>query len=471
MGMPVTSYTVLKTLALGGQNYELHTIEKAIKPFNLFAFIIHDPQAHPDFEQYLNNEFDRFDYTTGDKLLFFALVDPPEKWLQHAKDRAYYQSLTSWEAQEFGNPSETPKSTDPSLTAFTLANALKIPTESLPCIIVTDDFRNRQFLQFETNIQMLDRQMEYLGYVAQRYTGGSSLLNMIDAQKMGREEGHQAVLLHDSLAKILSDVLSFVVASHDRGWLGDQAVDQAKKAINDLYGKLEQAKSTFNEESTADLDDICLDILGVFSLLNTSQKSDFTNLIPIDPAILEADSVKILHTAYRVLEMLFEDQSEAVDSILEQTLDWTPGVICLAKVFEKEINLSVVHWVRQHFGVKLPQYFNRYQPGVRARLGKANFNMENQSHPGQWFPPGIGQSEIACKNLAPSPPPYPISANDWQLLLTDWERIRIQRNKAAHTQIVDESCAQVVITSLTSLANNGLFNNLYAMKKAYRGAP
>jgi len=49
-----------------------------------------------------------------------------------------------------------------------------------------------------------------------------------------------------------------------------------------------------------------------------------------------------------------------------EELDFTPGVICLAKVFEKEANLSIVHWARRELGVSLPQFFNKPQPGVRA---------------------------------------------------------------------------------------------------------
>lgn len=470
MGMPITSYTVLKTLALGGQNYELHAVEKAIKPFNLFAFIIHDPQAHPDFHQYLNEEFDRFDYTTGDKLLFFALIDPPQNWLRHARNRTYYQSISSWEARELGNPNETPKSTDPSLTAFTLANTLKIPTDSLPCIIVTDNLRSPQFLHFETSVNKLDGQMEYLGYIAKRYEGQTGLLDAIDPQKMGQGKKPYAVLLHDSIAKILSDFLSFVVASHDRGWLGDQAVDQAKQAINELYGRLDWAKSISTEEATTELDDICLDILGFFSLLNTQPKSNFSSLIPVDPAVLETDSVHILHTAYRVLGMLYENQSKTVDSILKQTQDWTPGVICLSKVFEKEINLSVVHWVRQKYGVALPQYFNRYQPGVQVQLERANFNLEDRRNPGRWLSPGIGQSEHACKKLVASSPPLPFTLIDWPILMSNWESIRVQRNSAAHTQIVDEASTEIVINALTNLAIHKLFDKLYVLKAAYRGA-
>ena len=43
MGMPISSYTVLSALARDrGESYETEVAQRALRPFNLFAFIIHD---------------------------------------------------------------------------------------------------------------------------------------------------------------------------------------------------------------------------------------------------------------------------------------------------------------------------------------------------------------------------------------------------------------------------------------------
>ncbi|MCX7770674.1 MAG: hypothetical protein N2202_06275 [Proteobacteria bacterium] len=38
----------------------------------------------------------------------------------------------------------------------------------------------------------------------------------------------------------------------------------------------------------------------------------------------------------------------------------------MTKVFERELNLSIVHWIRKELGIRLPGYFNKPQPDVRA---------------------------------------------------------------------------------------------------------
>ena len=90
MGMPISSYTVLSALSNPKiEDYDRDSAISALEPFNLFAFIIHDPEIHCEFDSTLTKMFDRLDYETGQKLLFFALVKPSEQWLAHAKQRDY----------------------------------------------------------------------------------------------------------------------------------------------------------------------------------------------------------------------------------------------------------------------------------------------------------------------------------------------------------------------------------------------
>lgn len=135
MGMPISSYTVPNTLAYGRNGFEPRSVERALRPFNLFAFVIHDPDSHSQFDHFLEQSFDRLDYDSGESLLFFALVRPSQDWLNHAYDRNYYRSLSkkSSQSSQLINPFNAPVTKDCSVTAFSLSNALQIPMEELPC--------------------------------------------------------------------------------------------------------------------------------------------------------------------------------------------------------------------------------------------------------------------------------------------------------------------------------------------------
>jgi hypothetical protein len=69
------------------RSYEIEAARRAVGQFKLFAFVIHDPERHANFHRALARQFDRLDFITGKKLLFFALVDPPAEWVRHARQR------------------------------------------------------------------------------------------------------------------------------------------------------------------------------------------------------------------------------------------------------------------------------------------------------------------------------------------------------------------------------------------------
>lgn len=51
---------------------EYTAILRSLKQFNLFAFVIHDPEKHRDFHNNLSSIFERLDHSTGHSLLFFC---------------------------------------------------------------------------------------------------------------------------------------------------------------------------------------------------------------------------------------------------------------------------------------------------------------------------------------------------------------------------------------------------------------
>jgi hypothetical protein len=227
MGMPISNYTVLKALGdkkASPNEYEKRTALAALSPFNLFAFIIHDPEEHHDFGRILSFAFDRLDFVTGEKLLFFALVDPPSDWLAHARHRPYYKRLNYWdhanhrssnenpparETNELLDPKNAILSGDKSATAFSLANSLGIPIEKLPCIVVTPNFSDERFLWFRTCPEHLEEQLTKLAYLAAR---NNTSFDAIRGENLDLCNGFGDKSLEGNLAKALSDVLSFIIA-------------------------------------------------------------------------------------------------------------------------------------------------------------------------------------------------------------------------------------------------------------------
>lgn len=458
---------------------EIVAAKAALAPFNLFAFIIHDPNVHIDFHRAISDIFDDLDYATGDKFLFFALVDPPEEWVTNAANRKYYNHLKSWEAKALLEPRNTIISKDKSIAALSLAKSLEIPIEELPCLVITTDFSFNDVHWVKTCPDHVMRQLVRLGSIAARSENLDLdiLKNEID---LCGGSGFES--LNFSMAKALSDVLSFVILENDV--FHDEkhrALKQAQETLRELRDDLIQLKSIFrdsraeeidsfwrgklDEQLDEELENLCVRIASFLALVNPRPPLNLVDFININEDFLEPDSITMLKTAHGVINFLDNPSSPRLSPA---DVDYTPGVICLAKVFEREINLSIVHWIRKSLGVELPTYFNKYQERLAAiyqlQREHINFNKQKGRFGDKWLPPGIGQSLMVHRHLTHGNP----LTEPEQFLQQYWEKIKDVRNKAAHTDLVDKGSVSVVQAALNTLSRARVFDLLHQLKEQYR---
>ena len=512
MGMPITTYNVLDALAKSyPEEYEIEAVERALKPFNLFAFIIHDPEVHSDFDARIRNDFTRLDHSTGDSLLFFALVDPPQIWLDQGernpggrrnpgRERPYYRELSNQARetrQELLAPGNAITSTDKSITAFSLATSLEISYDDLPCLVITPNFSLKRFMWVRTCSDHVKEQLNELGYRAAWNWEATTLFDPTSFNKIKEDidlcGGIGTKSLACSLAEALADVLSFVIESKKRM---PTQVNRVRNTICKLNTTLKRVKKSkrkktwkqknydqvsYDEDDRGELDDkleeLCLQSSLCLAHLNTQPDLNLDEFVNINREFLEPDSYLILKTAHLVLSTLRRPGEAAAlfEVIEENPFDFTPGVICLAKVFEKEINLSIVHWIRASLGIQLPTYFNQFQPNLRKQ--ETSFNGVNFNRVGRrasWYPPETGKSLRALRALSQADERNQLDER-WvdllnsKVLLKGWETIKRERNTAAHNKLVNENSADAVQCVLNNLSQNGIFEMLSSMKTVYRG--
>ena len=361
-----------------------------------------------------------------------------------------------------------------------------IPSEMLPAIVVTPDFCSEQFVWFRTCPAHVEEQLKTLGYLAERagrvFIGEdpySHIFAMLSEGRLDLCAGRGRRAVQGSLARALTEVLSFIIAGNGRdSWLQTRALNQVGGTIRELHNDLTRLKWRSEGDGAEEVDDLCVTIASFLAQLNSKPDPDLGEFVAIDERYLEGDSYRILRTAHRVFDLLTsKDLGREMSAFRDSFLDHSPGIICLAKVFEKEINLSVVHWIRKELGISLPEYFNKPQPRVRAEFSpvkggkKIDFNTERS---GKWIPPGIGQSEIVCKEMSSSAIREYFSRgwfrSNWDLLLTRWQEIRKERNSAAHTEVATIQSLLAVRDALGDLSKHGIFEVLYRMKMEYRGS-
>lgn len=494
MGIPLTDYSVLKALSDGlekgnsgfGSNYEMDFALEALKEYSVYAFIIHDPKVHTDFHAYLDSHFEMLHYQSGQHLAFFGLVDSPQKFLLDGNRPLYPEIRKAVHIHE----SMIMDKDDLSYSAFTIANALEIDYDSLPAIVVTHDLRLNSFKWYRTCKEKLETQMNRLTAISNRLgiyrtRDHSELIELqqdlyllLEKNELNLCNGEGSTQLFESMARALSNIMAVLIESEQnmdnrlkRRFASDTRKQNINK-INQLLKSLSQLKNEIVaykndvrdlEEHPYDklIENLSIQLASFITLLNKKNHHPATQL-PFQTEWLEPKSSLLLQTGI--------DVGHYLSSRDEHEQEFSAGVICLAKMFEYELNCSLVHMVRKEHSINLPTYFNRYQPNKEAWINtgkgfKVNVNSQKDRN---WLPPEIGKTKNIARNY--------FTDSHWKLsgiqnkesFLSEYDTIHAIRNKAAHTDKVKEEDYFQLTSSLLKLSQQKVFESLYKLKEQYK---
>ncbi len=478
MGFALTNYSIFQALSNDQYRYGLRSVKESLDKFNLFVIIIHNPVAHDEFSITMQRSFDELDCTTGEQLLFLTLVNPEPEWRRKTSKRQYIGALTELEARELFRSSNAFCLPDPSLGANALALKLNIQIENLPCIVITNDFSLKEYIWLKTSPQHIHRQLNYLGYLAHdRYDS----IHDLNLDEINFCSGVGERKLIESLAKALSDVLAFITFNDER----DKAhvEDSVKESLNDLLRTLRSLKENprdipNDEDEHGTFSELCVRLCTFLSLLISHERFPHRGFIEIDNRFLEPDSQMILKTGSIVAQAI---HSHHFDGILRaQELDFTPPLVCLSKVFENEIDLSVVHWIRAALGIELPEFFNKPKPNFRATVipdvpnpRGVNFNKSsrgilNPPSTAKWIPPSIGESELAYEKYLNENRCDLWENSEREFLKEKWFTIAEFRNRSTHRAIIEYNEYLQVKNTLAQLADRDYFSRFHELKELYR---
>lgn len=497
MGMPISCYsTLLGVLRL--EDYLVDRAEESLVPFSRFAFVIHDPESHRTFDKVLNDKFDDLDQFTGEHLLFFALIRPESADVEGLRNRPYYRVFEDkpWQVQELMSPDAIPMSPNPSMSAWAFSQALGIPFDALPCIVTTDDLLSPEIEVLRSAPETLERQLIDLGKAETRKRATRA-----GAGEQSRSTREYTKRLTGSLASTLAVVLGGIhMAAESRHAKGNEELyrDSFQRTLSELLEDLKQARRAVNvdDESVEQFEHLALTVAGVLQLLAEPSPSELPGLEePLRSDLFDHETRIVLQTGLRCLRAI--DEPRLLGGGLSR-LDYSPSLLCFAKAFEKEMNLSVVHWVRQRLGISLPEYFNKVQRGASAMYSSARVDPPidfNRGYGGAWKPPSLGQAELVfseCVNCIPTAQERPSPSGQMQLVFSErpgesvpgpfdrdtcarlmgsWQAIRSLRNQAAHDAIVARAECERVVSEFQRLIDTGVFQATTALRRALQGDP
>ncbi len=487
MGMFLSKYSMLNALGYGSDTYILPETQKILQRHKLKVLIIHDPKAHVSFNFKLTQLFEKLDFVTGPDLLFFCLVDPPSKW-KNRTDRDYFGI---WEPDKLLNPFNSYHSRDESITAYSLAQSMGIAYNTLPVLILTTDFRNNLFRYVKTSEEHLEYQLKELGfYCSQKeqiakelddseFNKVISTIDLCSDSAFGK--------LKFSLAKVLTDFISFIVAK-SKSNEAKQALNRCKEVISDFYThkNTDQDNVEFESENItflANLSNLLYDPYRdsrhrteAYTVLEPQVSYatlEDTSPYDLNTLGMEHESL-IIYNTFNKLRPVYRSVIFSYSDSFMGEIDYSPLVISLSKIFEIETNLSIVQWIRKYLNIEMPLYFNK------RKVGSGNYSLTpsnelipnahpvdfNKGFGEKWNAPGIGESELIMKSLYKQGN-YPKSEiKEFSAFLENWEFIRKYRNKAAHNNLINQADFNQVNSHFTSLKDKNCFYDMVQLKKS-----
>jgi hypothetical protein len=501
LGMPVSSYSFFHTLS---QIYykknnpdlfdKLHPREqrkinemkkltdRVLEPYNLFAFIVHDPEKHREFSENLKKQFLKFHNKTGKKLLFFALTQPPGEWKDEEVQPEYFKHLQQV-FREDRNLAAYPRQIETNLfnqsfNVHAIANTLKIPSDQLPAIVITTHPSLWSFQWYRTCTKQIGNQLKELAIFANdldQYRKPETLPRVFQNkmfellqeeydEEINLCEGKGNEFLTESLATALSELLSFLINRESQfSDYTEMAKSQVNIAMTRVINAIKAVKSngTLDEEQEELMDTLCEKVGTFITLLQPTRENVIQDF--------DIDSNQLLKIGLSVGDFLKSNQNRFPN------LDYTPAAICLAKAYEIEINKSIVHWIRKKNDITLPEYYCQVQPEVEAVIipkdvkepQPIDFNKSRKN--GTWHPPAMGQSYlVASKNLEKQEWSHFWRPEERKMLLREWQKIADIRNHAAHSEKVTDEDMNLLLDSINTLDAHKIFGKLAGMRDSFR---
>ena len=500
--MAISQYCVLNALAGGAE--ELPDLQDHMRRIGLFAFPLCAPASHPEFYEAINEP----SVLQSRELAFFSPFDPPPRWLEDNVKDCHLR----WESEYLHillSPSNALTSKDPTITALSLATSLDIPYDHLPYLIVTHDLTSRYVMKIRTHSSSVRRQLEYLDRLAARRSGYSFSSSLAEARRVNLDAADPEAFLEKNVGAMILHQTNLVVASDEdhpdhesaliyvrNNLLPELNADFAR--FKDRIATLRRYVSTRHRDHTLesmvdvflwDLEKTCEKLVVAAAHLRSIEPLDLMDFISIDPQFLQEES----RAKLRSINGAFNYFKANRDS------DFYPVVIAISHVFEREVNLSVVHFIRKMLGIAIPDYFDKFRPKNRGKtavkLGGTDFNDRPENYNrtprvlNEWVAPSIGEIEYICNKIDDSVSkekgfgPFEnlelvemwqrlkADVTSWGLLMQNWRLITKIRNNAAHdnSRLGGQDEVEAVRLALNKLANAGVFRQLSHVKNRLRG--
>ena len=466
-----------------------------------------------------------YDYSKSDEFDF--QLNSLKNYTEDLKSNGFYHLDITSEIKNY-----TKEQSD----IYSLCQILEVDYNDLPILILTNNLNFNSYYIIKTKPSLLGDQLNEINQFCISQEGYFNLyedfrfkrlINNIDSKN-----SPQLIQVDDSLAQRLADYLSFF-SLRENGEASFLARNQIQKIFSEniLYNINKTNKSEkyshFVLNCLSNFKDDIFRILNDDRYINLNTKSesvtdfrrDYVNeamlpsfdevpkksqkrsllsilkssiielFIEEDNSKVEKDKIVVQQSNRNNIDILNENDFEIESQIIYNTfissyksykthfknigiIDFSMFLLPLCKIFEIEINLSVVQWIRNELEIEMPQYYNLYKdtnPHVYKIVPSSDIIHNpklidfNKKINGKWTAPPLGQSELIAKTLYLNQK-HPTEISNFDNLLSHWKTIRENRNESSHTIIKTEDDFNEVYKVFIDLYQTKCFSQMNNLK-------
>lgn len=440
------------------------------------------------FKDAFKELFTKLDKLTGDNVAFFAVIDPPDEWVQAAEKREWWRKY-----QERVGVSGYSLETDLPL-AMELTRQFNVNWDELPALVISTNLWNAEFAIVSTSAFYLEKQMSTINSVVEQW-GEPTLDHVLFAleEKMGDTFRYYSASqqLRFRLTRIYDVLDSFNARLKDRYQLDKRYWGLIRGEINTSMAILRsmrtQGENVQQNNRITDDDNSLILREAAGYLVAPATVAEKAKRITVERVAedlvqqLEEESKIEVDTAFLNAQFLHELVEKRLRDVAQ--IDFSAGVAGIWKALELEINHSLIQAARKSRSIKMPEFYTLYvnnfpkeksqvQTGTRGKNPvKKDLNGEDKTHKTSRHKfLTLGEAWHVTNSLSNSPVEmFDKVLSDCGVTLSkeyfdDWKLVNGKRNIGSHLSPLNYRDYRLTLTT----AFPRLFEPLIKVKKAMK---
>ena len=470
MGYPMTRYSLLSKLMRKevGQSKVRDGFRDAIdeerameihRKFSLYAFVLCD---HNDelFREHMTDVFSDLDRHTGKNLLFASLV-------KSNSDVRY--RLEQYYRVEDALTAPSQYAIDDNLYQHALLEAFQMSLNDLPAIVLTTSLESDHWYVIRVAdahqcMHWLEVLKGYADDMADNFPVSiEEVLNKRVSQSTS--SGNWYLVEVAPICDLLSAVESAAALSMMRHRHNNSNKDYTRDIFEEVCKRL--INYTDDEEKKG----IIVSLVKYLQALTIETDIGYPR-IPYGhesgmglSRLVEPETLKYI----RMFEILNDNPD------LRHMEDHTVLCSLMHKIFESEINASILQLMRKQIRIPMPDFYDKFFPDRQdCYVRNVNLNRYLKGNPKKYVSPGLGNArfafnvlseELEFRNLLSR---YGISDDNREILNNLWHCISEIRNREAHCQVITDEQYYEICNAVSYVMNNYL-PLLFEIKQDLRG--